>query len=196
LILSVPQLSISRTIVAGHGGRIWGENNRDHGAFMHSVLPLTQVHYDGSVNHPVSRSDSGTMSTPPASAPRRISIAVVDDDASVRVSLRRLCEVFGLSATAYASGREFLASLADGAPAVDCLLLDAHMPGMTGAELHHQLVAKGLRIPTIVFTGDDPPEALPEQAAARIVAYLRKPLASKELFAAIEQAVRTREQMS
>src|SRR5262249_34312518 len=44
------------------------------------------------------------------SAPRRATVAIVDDDPSVRVSLRRLCEAFGLSATAYASGRELLAS--------------------------------------------------------------------------------------
>ena len=33
-------LSISRTIVATHGGRLWGENNPDGGATMHVVLPV------------------------------------------------------------------------------------------------------------------------------------------------------------
>jgi two-component system, LuxR family, sensor kinase FixL len=33
-------LSISRTIIASHGGRLWGENNRDGGATFHCVLPV------------------------------------------------------------------------------------------------------------------------------------------------------------
>ena len=57
-------------------------------------------------------------------ANRPISVAIVDDDAPVRLSLRRLCEVFGLTATAYASAREFLASLERGSSRADCLLLD------------------------------------------------------------------------
>jgi FixJ family two-component response regulator len=122
-------------------------------------------------------------------AARRVSVAIVDDDASVRVSLKRLCEVFNYNATAYASGREFLESLDAGTSRADCLLLDAHMPEMTGFELQRRLVAKGVQIPTIVFTADDAPEVLAHYATSGIVAILRKPLASEALFAAIARAV-------
>lgn len=125
-------------------------------------------------------------------APRRISIAIVDDDASVRVSLQRLCEVFDLHATAYASGHEYLASIDSDTPRADCLLLDAHMPGMTGSELHRILTARGVRIPTIVITADDAPELSAHYTMSGIVAYLRKPLACEDLLPAIEQAVRRR----
>jgi C4-dicarboxylate-specific signal transduction histidine kinase len=36
-------LSISRTIVSAHGGRMWGENNSGGGATMHCLLPLAQI---------------------------------------------------------------------------------------------------------------------------------------------------------
>ncbi|HEY1307332.1 MAG TPA: response regulator [Vicinamibacterales bacterium] len=133
------------------------------------------------------------MSAPTSSAFDQTSIAIVDDDASVRVSLKRLCTVFGLHATTYGSGREFLSALEDGAPRADCLLLDAHMPEMTGSELQRHLVAKGIHIPTIVFTADDTPELLAHYTATGVVAFLRKPLSSEDLLAAIERAVRRKE---
>src|SRR5262249_55558666 len=67
--------------------------------------------------------------------PGGISIAIVEDDDSIRVSLSRLCNVWGFTARAYASGAEFIASVDVGTPPVDCLIMDAHMPAMTGAEL-------------------------------------------------------------
>ena len=127
-----------------------------------------------------------------STAPQRISIVIVDDDASIRVSLQRLCDVYGLSATAFASGRDFLAALEHSAPRPDCLLLDAHMPGMTGSELHRALRARGVHIPTIVFTADDAPELSAHYAIAGIVACLRKPLGAEDLLAAIDQAVGSR----
>jgi FixJ family two-component response regulator len=132
------------------------------------------------------------MSDQTSAARRSISVAIVDDDAAVRVVLKRLCEMFDLTATAYASGHEFLASLEDGVPPADCLLLDAHMPTMTGAELLRDLIARGVRIPTVIFTGDDPREVSAQYTAVNVVAYLRKPLESDELLAAINRAVRSR----
>lgn len=125
-------------------------------------------------------------------ARRPISVAIVDDDASVRVSLRRLCQVFGLNAEAYASGHDFLASLADGSARPDCLVLDAHMPQMTGSELLQHLNAAGTCIPTIVCTADDTPEVRARHAAAGFVAYLQKPVGGERLLDAIDEAVRHR----
>lgn len=132
------------------------------------------------------------MSVQEPSVARGAAVAIVDDDASVRVSLRRLCVVFGLSATAYASGGELLAALDSGAPRIDCLLLDAQMPGMNGLELRRHLVARGERIPTIVITAGDVPEGLAQDADPDIVGYLRKPFSATDLLAVIEQALGAR----
>jgi FixJ family two-component response regulator len=118
-----------------------------------------------------------------------MNIVIVDDEESVRTGLRRLCVSLGLRASVYASGGEFLDSLAAGAAPPDCVLLDAHMPHMTGLEVQRHLVDVGLKIPTIVYTADDAPEAEARYVAAGVIAYLRKPIAGDELLAALEQVM-------
>ena len=132
------------------------------------------------------------MSPDPAGPVEPISVVIVDDEESVRIGLRRLCGALGLNATTHASGRELIDSLDAGAPRPDCLLLDAHMPQMTGLELHQHLVRSGVHVPTIVYTADDAPEAQARYLAAGVVDYLRKPIGGDELLATIEQAVTTR----
>lgn len=118
-----------------------------------------------------------------------ISIVIVDDEESVRTGLRRLCVSLGLRVTVYASGREFIQALADGATRPDCLLLDAHMPHMTGLDVQRHLVDSGQPVPTIVYTADDAPEAEARYVAAGVAAYLRKPIAGDDLLTAIEQVM-------
>ena len=66
-------------------------------------------------------------------------VAVVDDDFSVRESLESLLRSVRIGVRVFASAEEFLNS-ADPRE-VDCLILDVHLPGMTGIELHHHLLA-------------------------------------------------------
>jgi FixJ family two-component response regulator len=124
----------------------------------------------------------------PAAPPCRISIVIIDDEAAVRVGLRRLCQALGLAATVYASGREFLESIDAGLPLPDCLLLDAQMPEMTGLDLQRQLCRRAIRIPTIVFTADDAPETRSRYLAAGAFEYFRKPIAGDDLLAAVRRA--------
>jgi FixJ family two-component response regulator len=121
----------------------------------------------------------------------QLAIAIVDDDASVRVALRRLCHAVGYAATAYASGAEFLAALERDPSCADCLILDTHMPQMSGIELQRYLIASGVRIPTIVVTADEGPGAPLHYVASGIAAYLIKPVSSDDLLAAIVKAVPT-----
>jgi two-component system response regulator FixJ len=119
----------------------------------------------------------------------RISVAIVDDEDSVRTSLRRLCFALGLDAMVFASGSELIDFLDAGSPPPDCLLLDAHMPDMTGLEVQQLLTRRGQRFPVLVYTADDAPEAQARYFAAGAADYLRKPLGSDELFAAVTRAV-------
>ena len=123
--------------------------------------------------------------------PDASTILLVDDEESVRTGLRLLCVSLGLRASVYASGSEFLYSLAAGAAPPQCLLLDAHMPHMSGLEVQKHLVDAGLKVPTIVYTADDAPEAEARYVAAGVTAYLRKPIAGDDLLAAIEQVMTT-----
>jgi FixJ family two-component response regulator len=126
---------------------------------------------------------------PQLPADRKIVVAIVDDDASILVSVQRLCRALDLDATVYASGAAFLVSLDDGTPRPDCLLLDANMPQMTGAELLRRLAAQGVRIPTIVFTADDSVDVSMQYASVDLVAYLGKPITGDDLLEAVARAV-------
>jgi FixJ family two-component response regulator len=131
-----------------------------------------------------------TVSQHAPASPLRV--AIVDDEEAVRVSLRRLCQSLDMHAVAYACGVHFLDDLHAHRADPDCLLLDAHMPQMTGLDVQHELVALGVRFPTVVYSADDEPEALDRYIAAGAVAYLRKPLRGELLIAAIERAVASR----
>jgi FixJ family two-component response regulator len=116
-------------------------------------------------------------------------LAVIDDEVPVRVALRRLCSAAGMRVSTYASGRALIDGLDESACAPDCLLLDAHMPDMTGLEILQQLVRRAVRFPTIVYSADDEPEAIHRYVEAGAVAYLRKPVLADALFDAITRAV-------
>jgi FixJ family two-component response regulator len=124
------------------------------------------------------------------SHPKPISVAIVDDEPSVRSSLRRLCSVLGLCPSVYASGKDFLDSLGQERPLPDCLLLDAQMPEMTGLEVHQRMLQLGIRVPTVVFTAAEAPEVRTRYLAAGVAEYLRKPMSGDDLLAAIERAVK------
>ena len=117
----------------------------------------------------------------------RLLIAVVDDEESIRRALGRLLRSAGHEVQSYASGAEFLSSLSSGRP--ECLIVDVHMPGLTGFDVLARLRADGVRLPAIVITGFDEPDA--ESRAARLGAakFLRKPVREDELLDAVELAV-------
>jgi FixJ family two-component response regulator len=116
----------------------------------------------------------------------RLRVAIIDDDESVRRALRRLLRAANLDADAFASGRDFIDSLAAQVP--DCVVLDVHMPGMNGLDVQLQLVRNGFRIPVVVITGHDEPQARAQCLAAGAAAYLRKPLDDVALLDAIHNA--------
>ena len=78
-------------------------------------------------------------------------VHVVDDDDAVRESAAILLESAGYDVATHASGIVFIESLAGIAPG--CLLLDIHMPGMTGLEVQAELKTRGIDWPVIVLTG-------------------------------------------
>jgi FixJ family two-component response regulator len=114
-------------------------------------------------------------------------IAVVDDDASIRRALARLLATLDFEAATFATGAEFLGSLPEETP--DCLMLDLHMPGMTGLEVQEALARAGIELPIIIITGHDEPKAIRQSLEAGAVACLSKPLDDELLLETINTAV-------
>ena len=77
-------------------------------------------------------------------------VHIVDDDDGVRDSMRELLASFGYTVREYPSAEAFL-----GSPRGDvaCLLVDHHMPGMSGLDLLEHLTAIGDKTPALVITG-------------------------------------------
>ena len=82
----------------------------------------------------------------------RKTIAVVDDDISVRASLARILKSAGFHVETYAAAQVFLD--AGAADVVDLLILDYHMPGKNGLELQRELLADHKTIPIVMISGD------------------------------------------
>ena len=115
-------------------------------------------------------------------------VSVVDDDESVRESLRGLIRSVGFRVEAFASAEEF--SNSEQLHATDCLILDVRMPGMTGLELQRHLAASEHDIPIIFITAHASDESVRSRALRDgAVAYLTKPFSEEALLEAINTAV-------
>jgi len=114
-------------------------------------------------------------------------LAVVDDDADVRVALTRLVASAGFAVEAFASGAAFLRSVQDHEP--DCVVLDLHMPAMSGFEVQGALASGHPALPVVVMTGHDTPESRARAVRLGAKVYLRKPVDDEALLAAIGDAI-------
>ena len=112
----------------------------------------------------------------------RRTIGIVDDDQAVRDSLRFLLEVVGHSVETFASAAEFLSA----APRdLACLILDHHMPQMTGLQLAEKLHADGSGIPILLISGSPSP-AIVARAAQIEIGILEKPPDEDDILAFVE----------
>ena len=113
-------------------------------------------------------------------------IAIVDDDDCVRDGLSALIESLGRRAATFASAEGYLASAAKRNTA--CLILDVHLPGMSGPDLQARLIAEGCCPPTVFVTGRFEDHARKRVIAAGALGYLSKPCDEKTLLDCIEKA--------
>ena len=82
-------------------------------------------------------------------------ILVLDDDASMLVSIKRLLKLHGFEVEAFGTIESFLSSA--NLSCARCLVLDIHLNGMSRIELKHKLMLMGISLPVIFITAMDSP---------------------------------------
>jgi RNA polymerase sigma factor (sigma-70 family) len=114
-------------------------------------------------------------------------VFVVDDDPSVRSSLKFLLSTVGLQVESFDSADNFLQKKASNAPS--CLVLDVRLPGLSGLDFQRELAARNIRIPIVFLTGhgDIPMSVRAMKAGA--VEFLTKPFRDQDLLDAVRIAL-------
>jgi FixJ family two-component response regulator len=114
-------------------------------------------------------------------------VFVIDDDKSVRDSLRRLFTSVGLTVEVFPSAQAFLSSPRPDRPG--CLVLDVRLPGLSGLDLQRELARTDAPLPIVFLTGhgDIPMSVRAMKAGA--VEFLTKPFREQDLLDAIRQAI-------
>jgi FixJ family two-component response regulator len=79
-----------------------------------------------------------------------MTLAVVDDDDDVRTALSRLLAAMGHDVKVFTSAEDFESQTV----AIDCVILDMRLPGLTGLELRERLRHRATSIPVVLITGD------------------------------------------
>lgn len=114
-------------------------------------------------------------------------VFVVDDDASVRSSLKFLLSTVGLQAETLDSADSFLHKKRPDVPS--CLVLDVRLPGLSGLDFQRELAARNICIPIVFLTGhgDIPMSVRAMKAGA--VEFLTKPFRDQDLLDAVRVAL-------
>jgi len=114
-------------------------------------------------------------------------IFVVDDDAGMRNSLRRLITSVGFAVEVFPSARAFLDARRPDSPG--CLVLDVRLPGLSGLDLQQELADTDGELPIIFLTGHGDIPMTVRAMKAGAIEFLTKPFRQQELLDAIRTAI-------
>jgi DNA-binding NtrC family response regulator len=114
-------------------------------------------------------------------------VFIVDDDPSIQEALDSLLRSVGLGVQTFASAREFLASKRPDVPS--CLVLDVHLPGLSGLDLQQELAKANIEIPIIFITGRGDIPMCVRALKAGALEFLTKPFDNKDLLDAVYQGI-------
>jgi|SRR5215213_8035827 len=114
-------------------------------------------------------------------------VFVVDDDPSVRSSLKFLISTVGLHVEAFDSAEAALQKLTPDAPA--CLVLDVRLRGLSGLDLQAELAARNCQVPIVFITGHGDIPMTVRAMKAGAVEFLTKPFRDQDLLDAVRVAL-------
>ena len=114
-------------------------------------------------------------------------VAVIEDDESYRVAVRRLLKSEGFTVQSFASAEEFLNSGQQ--QETGCLISDIRMPGMSGLDLQAKLNADHCPIPTIVITAHGDEDMRLQAMRGGAAKFLAKPFDAAILLESVRAAL-------
>jgi RNA polymerase sigma factor (sigma-70 family) len=114
-------------------------------------------------------------------------VFVVDDDPSVRSSLKFLLSTVGLQVESFDSADSFLRKKPRDVPT--CLVLDVRLPGLSGLDFQRELAARNIRIPIVFLTGHGDIPMTVRAMKAGAVEFLTKPFRDQDLLDAVRVAL-------
>ena len=123
-----------------------------------------------------------------AHAPMDPTVFVVDDDGSTRELLAWLMKRNGLKAQVFPDARSFLAAYSADMPG--CLVVDLHMPDMSGLDLQQYLKQSGVVLPVIFLSGRaDVPKAV-RAVREGAVDFIEKPFDYRRVVALVDECLK------
>ncbi|MES1167119.1 MAG: response regulator [Pseudomonadota bacterium] len=116
----------------------------------------------------------------------RLTVFVVDDDASVRDSIALMLGLEGYRTSAFADAEAFLAAWNENW--AGCVIADVRLPGKSGVELQDALRRRGIALPFVIITAHGDVATARAAFRSQAVDFLEKPFDNRQLCAAIETA--------
>jgi CheY-like chemotaxis protein/HPt (histidine-containing phosphotransfer) domain-containing protein len=172
-------LTISKGLVELMGGRLWVESVVGQGSTFHFAIPLPAA-------------PASATPTAPRAQPRLagLKLLVVDENPTIRRSLAKLAQKWGMTPTALESGEQALERVQRG-DQWNVAILDLKMPGMDGATLAAKIKAsrQAQAPPIILMTPVGARTEAAEAAPTGSTVYLSKPLKPAQVQSALLQAV-------
>jgi FixJ family two-component response regulator len=114
-------------------------------------------------------------------------VAVVDGDDAVLDSVSLVLELHGWQVWTYSSGESFLDVLGCRQP--DCVVLDPHLPSLSGADVARAVSRVGGHVPIIALTARPTSKLTADVVQAGVAALLTKPVSEETLVRSIQDAV-------
>ena len=106
-------------------------------------------------------------------------IFIVDDDESVRRSLKILLVSYGFRVPTFSSAEEFFNAVPNSTPG--CLILDIYMPRLEGWEAQKRLLQSGSKRPVIIISAEKNGDLEMHAQEAGAIGFLQKPFNDQEL---------------
>ncbi|MFO7632430.1 MAG: ATP-binding protein, partial [Caldilinea sp.] len=166
-------------IVHQHGGEIQVESRKHDGTTFSIYLPAPPTSQPKVVEP--AQSSSGQMPRP--------TLLYVEDDPVLRQTICDMLQMYGFTILSAESGEDALVHHAGRLAEIDLVVSDLSMPGMSGIELHHALRNRRPGIRTIILSGYPAEREQSDWQQEGIVAWMQKPVSTKDLVAQIREVL-------